>query len=110
MKNPNLHNPLLPSIDSGESFFICNDFSKYERIVSPKIADETDGETGRTKQISSVPIYLSIYSPNGEVDPKEWVSPDLEDFFSIAEKTQDKTQSTSWVCGDHPDQQQPKFI
>ncbi|KAI3824693.1 hypothetical protein L1987_06162 [Smallanthus sonchifolius] len=75
MKNPNLHNPSLPSIDSGESFFICNDFSKYERIVSPKIADENNGETGRTKQISYVPIYLSIYSPN------EWVSPDLEDFF-----------------------------
>ncbi|KAM0048199.1 putative dynamin, GTPase region, Dynamin superfamily [Helianthus debilis subsp. tardiflorus] len=29
-----------------------------------EIADETDRETGRTKQISSVPIYLSIYSPN----------------------------------------------
>lgn len=31
-----------------------------------EIADETDRETGRSKQISSVPIYLSIYSPNGE--------------------------------------------
>ena len=30
-----------------------------------EIADETDRETGRTKQISSVPIHLSIYSPNG---------------------------------------------
>ncbi|KAL6498834.1 hypothetical protein OROGR_028381 [Orobanche gracilis] len=29
-----------------------------------EIADETDRETGRSKQISSVPIYLSIYSPN----------------------------------------------
>ncbi|EPS62179.1 phragmoplastin, partial [Genlisea aurea] len=32
--------------------------------VRQEIADETDRETGRTKQISSVPIYLSIYSPN----------------------------------------------
>lgn len=31
-----------------------------------EIADETDRETGRTKQISTVPIYLSIYSPNGK--------------------------------------------
>ncbi|PIN12376.1 Vacuolar sorting protein VPS1, dynamin [Handroanthus impetiginosus] len=31
--------------------------------VRKEIADETDRETGRTKQISSVPIYLSIYSP-----------------------------------------------
>lgn len=33
--------------------------------VRKEIADETDRETGRSKQISSVPIYLSIYSPNG---------------------------------------------
>ncbi|KAG5538227.1 hypothetical protein RHGRI_018975 [Rhododendron griersonianum] len=32
--------------------------------VRKEIADETDRETGRSKQISSVPIYLSIYSPN----------------------------------------------
>ncbi|KAL8227874.1 hypothetical protein R6Q57_015458 [Mikania cordata] len=32
--------------------------------VRKEIADETDRETGRTKQISSIPIYLSIYSPN----------------------------------------------
>ncbi|KAL8258465.1 hypothetical protein R6Q59_030506 [Mikania micrantha] len=32
--------------------------------VRKEISDETDRETGRTKQISSVPIYLSIYSPN----------------------------------------------
>ncbi|XP_047949968.1 dynamin-related protein 5A-like [Salvia hispanica] len=33
--------------------------------VRKEIADETDRETGRsTKQISTVPIYLSIYSPN----------------------------------------------
>lgn len=34
--------------------------------VVKEIADETDRETGRSKQISAVPIYLSIYSPNGE--------------------------------------------
>ncbi|KAL8160051.1 hypothetical protein V2J09_001588 [Rumex salicifolius] len=32
--------------------------------VRKEIADETDRETGRSKQISSVPIHLSIYSPN----------------------------------------------
>ncbi|PWA77888.1 dynamin central domain-containing protein [Artemisia annua] len=32
--------------------------------VRQEIADETDRETGLTKQISSIPIYLSIYSPN----------------------------------------------
>ncbi|KAG6684796.1 hypothetical protein I3842_12G080600 [Carya illinoinensis] len=32
--------------------------------VSKEIQDETDRETGRSKQISSVPIHLSIYSPN----------------------------------------------
>ncbi|GER46350.1 dynamin-like protein [Striga asiatica] len=32
--------------------------------VRKEISDETDRETGRSKQISTVPIYLSIYSPN----------------------------------------------
>ncbi|KAG8042853.1 hypothetical protein GUJ93_ZPchr0083g33702 [Zizania palustris] len=32
-------------------------------LVRKEIADETDRETGRSKQISSVPIHLSIYSP-----------------------------------------------
>ncbi|XP_022152065.1 dynamin-related protein 5A isoform X2 [Momordica charantia] len=32
--------------------------------VRQEISDETDRETGRSKQISSVPIHLSIYSPN----------------------------------------------
>ncbi|KAI7998773.1 hypothetical protein LOK49_LG10G00540 [Camellia lanceoleosa] len=32
--------------------------------VRKEIANETDRETGRSKQISTVPIYLSLYSPN----------------------------------------------
>ncbi|KAF3526141.1 hypothetical protein F2Q69_00048807 [Brassica cretica] len=32
--------------------------------VRKEIQDETDRETGRSKAISSVPIHLSIYSPN----------------------------------------------
>lgn len=36
--------------------------------VRKEISDETDRETGRTKGVSTVPIYLSIYSPNGEFD------------------------------------------
>ena len=35
--------------------------------VRKEIADETDRETGRSKQISSVPIHLSIHSPNGKI-------------------------------------------
>lgn len=37
----------------------------YEAAVRKEISDETDRETGQTKQISSVPIHLSIYSPSG---------------------------------------------
>ncbi|KAL6543860.1 Phragmoplastin drp1c [Orobanche gracilis] len=37
-----------------------NDFA----AVRQEIADETDRITGKTKQISNVPIHLSIYSPN----------------------------------------------
>ncbi|KAB2053063.1 hypothetical protein ES319_A12G161800v1 [Gossypium barbadense] len=32
--------------------------------VRKEIADETDRITGKTKQISNIPIHLSIYSPN----------------------------------------------
>ncbi|ERN14117.1 dynamin-related protein 5A [Amborella trichopoda] len=33
-------------------------------LVRKEISDETDRVTGRTKQVSTVPIHLSIYSPN----------------------------------------------
>nr|GEW25261.1 dynamin-related protein 5A [Tanacetum cinerariifolium] len=36
----------------------------YFDDVRQEIADETDRQMGLTKQISSTPIYLSIYSPN----------------------------------------------
>lgn len=36
-------------------------------MVRKEIADETDRITGKTKQISPVPIHLSIYSPNGMI-------------------------------------------
>ncbi|XP_027339993.1 dynamin-related protein 5A isoform X4 [Abrus precatorius] len=45
--------------------------------VRKEIQDETDRETGRTKQISTVPIHLSIYSPN-EGQPDSIVK-DIED-------------------------------
>ncbi|XP_038684219.1 dynamin-related protein 1B isoform X2 [Tripterygium wilfordii] len=35
-----------------------------EAAVRKEISDETDRETGRSKQISTVPIHLSIFSPN----------------------------------------------
>ncbi|KAI4338756.1 hypothetical protein MLD38_023773 [Melastoma candidum] len=38
-------------------------FSDFS-LVRQEIQDETDRVTGRTKQISPVPIHLSIYSPN----------------------------------------------
>ncbi|KAA8515794.1 hypothetical protein F0562_018595 [Nyssa sinensis] len=38
-------------------------FSDFS-IVRKEIQDETDRITGKTKQISPVPIHLSIYSPN----------------------------------------------
>jgi len=34
-------------------------------LVRREIQDETDRITGKNKQISPVPIHLSIYSPNG---------------------------------------------
>lgn len=47
-------------IDNNYAFFF-NDAAAVRR----EIADETDRITGKTKQISNVPIHLSIYSPNG---------------------------------------------
>jgi hypothetical protein len=37
----------------------------YVAVVRKEIQDETDRVTGKTKQISPVPIHLSIYSPYG---------------------------------------------
>ena len=34
-------------------------------LVRKEIQDETDRITGKNKQISPVPIHLSIFSPNG---------------------------------------------
>lgn len=36
-------------------------------MVRTEIQDETDRVTGKTKQISPIPIYLSIYSPSGRL-------------------------------------------
>ena len=36
--------------------------------VRKEVSDETDRVTGKSKQISPIPIHLSIYSPNGEQD------------------------------------------
>lgn len=37
----------------------------FAALVRKEIQDETDRVTGKTKQISPIPIHLSIYSPNG---------------------------------------------
>ncbi|KAF2951678.1 dynamin-related protein 5A [Oryza sativa Japonica Group] len=46
--------------------FMHNPTVKYTdfALVRKEIADETERATGHKKQISPVPIYLSIYSPN----------------------------------------------
>lgn len=38
---------------------------RFEAMVRKEIQEETDRVTGKAKQISPLPINLSIYSPNG---------------------------------------------
>ncbi|MFS8029839.1 putative dynamin central domain, dynamin, GTPase region, GTPase effector domain, Dynamin superfamily [Helianthus anomalus] len=58
----------LHKIDKGNEYaeFLHLPSQKFYDFVAVRkeISDETDRETGQTKQISSVPIHLSIYSPN----------------------------------------------
>lgn len=44
---------------------INNESTVYAAAVRKEIADETDRITGKSKQISNIPIQLSIYSPHG---------------------------------------------
>ncbi|KAG2625889.1 hypothetical protein PVAP13_3KG292200 [Panicum virgatum] len=47
------------------NWYLVHDYNcTFAAAVRKEIADETDRETGRSKQISPVPIHLSIYSPN----------------------------------------------
>jgi len=48
-------------------------------MVRKEIEDETDRLTEKTKQISPVPIHLSIYSPNG----KEFIFIFTFSFFGV---------------------------
>lgn len=58
---------LLAHVQIRVSSLTCIDLNYIcVAAVRKEISDETDRETGRTKQISSVPIHLSIYSPNGK--------------------------------------------
>ncbi|GMP62241.1 hypothetical protein CsSME_00024417 [Camellia sinensis var. sinensis] len=59
----------LYKIDEGQQEY--GEFSHLPRrkftdyaMIRKEIADETDRVTGKTKQISPIPIHLSIYSPN----------------------------------------------
>ncbi|KAK9740437.1 hypothetical protein RND81_03G035000 [Saponaria officinalis] len=58
----------LHKIDSGSEYaeFLHAPKRKFTDFASVRkeIADETDRITGKTKQISNIPIHLSIYSPN----------------------------------------------
>jgi len=50
------------------NWYLVHDYNcTFAAAVRKEIADETDRETGRSKQISPVPIHLSIYSPNGKI-------------------------------------------
>ncbi|CAL5401389.1 unnamed protein product [Camellia sinensis] len=42
----------------------CSKPGHFISMIRKEIADETDRVTGKTKQISPIPIHLSIYSPN----------------------------------------------
>ena len=57
----------LPQLCMHGQWFRNFDILNFTALVRKEIADETDRATGRTKQISTVPIYLSIYSPNGKI-------------------------------------------
>lgn len=52
-------------------------------MVRKEIQDETDRLTGRTKQISPVPIHLSIYSPHGSYYFYSCLSLLLDSIFSF---------------------------
>ncbi|WCJ22417.1 dynamin-like protein [Euphorbia peplus] len=58
----------LHRIDEGKEYaeFMHQPRKKFTDFaaVRQEISDETDRETGRTKQVSTVPIHLSIFSPN----------------------------------------------
>ncbi|XP_059281480.1 phragmoplastin DRP1C [Lycium ferocissimum] len=58
----------LHKIDGGSEYaeFLHASKKKFTDFASVRqeIADETDRITGKSKQISNVPIHLSIYSPN----------------------------------------------
>ncbi|KAI4311438.1 hypothetical protein MLD38_036336 [Melastoma candidum] len=58
----------LHRIDEGQEYaeFMHQPKKRFTDFaaVRQEISDETDRETGRSKQISTVPIHLSIYSPN----------------------------------------------
>ncbi|EFJ23099.1 hypothetical protein SELMODRAFT_232702 [Selaginella moellendorffii] len=59
----------LHKTEGGQEYaeFLHNPKTKFSdfSLVRKEIEDETDRMTGHTKQISPVPIHLSIYSPNG---------------------------------------------
>ncbi|XP_024536864.1 dynamin-related protein 1C isoform X1 [Selaginella moellendorffii] len=58
----------LHKTEGGQEYaeFLHNPKTKFSdfSLVRKEIEDETDRMTGHTKQISPVPIHLSIYSPN----------------------------------------------
>lgn len=55
----------------------------YAAMVRQEIQDETDRITGKTKQISPIPIHLSIYSPNGTLQLFVSFSENFSRWFAV---------------------------
>ncbi|KAG8503453.1 hypothetical protein CXB51_001423 [Gossypium anomalum] len=60
-----LHAPKRRFTDFDDYILTSDKNIIYAAAVRKEISDETDRITGKTKQISNIPIHLSIYSPNG---------------------------------------------
>ncbi|KAK6146702.1 hypothetical protein DH2020_020571 [Rehmannia glutinosa] len=80
-----LHAPKKKFSDFGMLKSRIRAFLDSAAAVRQEIADETDRITGKSKQISNIPIHLSIYSPN-EGQPESIVE-DIENMVrSYVEK------------------------
>ncbi|KAK6146723.1 hypothetical protein DH2020_020592 [Rehmannia glutinosa] len=80
-----LHAPKKKFTDFGMFKSRIRAFLDSAAAVRQEIADETDRITGKSKQISNIPIHLSIYSPN-EGQPESIVE-DIENMVrSYVEK------------------------
>lgn len=66
-----LHSQFFSSLSQNNFFmnFLFISLWSYEAMVRSEIQEETNRVTGKTNQISPLPINLSIYSENGMFSP-----------------------------------------